>query len=112
MKNLKRRDALKTVALAAGGLFACNAMALDTRPPKIPSLDGSWISKDKACAIFQQGSVLLIVNERGDLATAHTTGADSFTIVGGNGWARGLSAKLLDRGKSIQWSDATSWAKA
>lgn len=112
MKNLKRRDALKTVALAAGGLFAGNAMALDSRRPKIPSVAGSWIFKDKPCAIFQQGPILLIVNEQGQFATAQITSSDSFTILSGNGWAPGLTAKLSERGKRIDWSDKVAWVVA
>lgn len=113
MNNPNRRTALKTVALAAGALFSIEAFALDAKPPKLRTrpIPGSWTFSGRACAIFQQGPILLLVNEVGKLATGRITGPDTFQIVSGEGWGR-VTGQFVDRDKRIKWSDGAYWDQA
>jgi hypothetical protein len=81
-----RRDAVKTVA-AAGGLLLLGGLATADEPEAANSLSGEWFNGGKLeqpCAIFQQGRVLLLINERGDIASAQMTEANQFTVL--RGW--------------------------
>jgi hypothetical protein len=111
MKTLDRRSALKTAALVAGGLLTTQAIAIDA-PPRPTSFAGSWTFEGRRCAIFQQGPVLLLVNERGHLATAHITGPNTFKVLSGQGWESGLIAQLIDHGERILWPDEKFWVQA
>ena len=110
IKNLKRRDAIK-VAMAGGGLLALNSVPAEAAPKKLLAVAGNWESKGQPCAIFQQGPVLLIVNELGSLGTARMTDADTFVILAGNGWTMGIVGTLADNGKTINWSNDTTWTR-
>src|SRR5688500_18515067 len=114
MNDQNRRTALKTVALAAGTLLSTEAFALDTKAAKIRTrpIHGSWTFSGQPCAIFQQGTILLIVNETGELATGRITGPDTFKIISGVHWDRSLTAQIVDRGERIKWSDGVHWVQA
>jgi WD40 repeat protein/serine/threonine protein kinase len=74
-------------------------------------LGGEWFMegrKEELCAVFQQGRVLLLVNERGEFATAMMTDAKKFTV---KGWGEGLSGEFVDEGKKITWSNGTTWLR-
>jgi len=111
IKNLKRRNAIK-VAMAGGGLLVLKAVQVEAAPKKLLTVAGSWESKGQPCAIFQQGPILLVVNELGSLGTARMTDADTFAILAGAGWSLGLVGTLVDNGKSINWSNDTTWTRA
>ena len=112
--EMKRRDAIKTVIAATGGLLAAKSMASEPEPASdaVTSFAGTWYYEGQPCAIFQQGPILLVVQEGGALATAHVTGADTFVIWSGSGWDSGLEAQLKNRGKTINWADGSVWTKA
>jgi hypothetical protein len=104
---MKRRDAFKAVA-AGGGLLLLGGAA--AAGPK-NNLAGEWFyegRQDEPCAIFQHGRVLLLVNERGELATARMTEARKFTV---KGWEEGLTGELVKDGKEIAWSNGTAWKR-
>lgn len=96
-------------------IFAVFLLGLTTlshaASPRI-SPAGSWLIYDKPCAIFQQGAILLVVNEKGDLATAILDDAKTFTIKSGDEWDIGLVGKLVDGGRTIQWANGTFWTRA
>lgn len=111
MKNIKRRDALK-VAVAVGGLMALEGTATaQQNNRRTHSFAGSWQFQGEPCAIFQQGAVLLAVNEKGALATAQVTGPTSLLILAGEGWDTGLTGQLVDRDRRIDWSNNSSWVR-
>jgi hypothetical protein len=112
--KLMRHDMMKAVAAAGGllvlGLLAC-AAPLDEKNSK---LSGEWLyegKKDEPCAIFQQGRVLLVVNENGDLATGRITAARRFIVLRGDGWEEGLVGELVGQGKAISWTNGTTWKR-
>lgn len=107
---VKRRDAIK-LALAAGGLLAIKGVAAEPDAEPGPSFAGSWFYLEQPCAIFQQGAILLVVNERGALATAKVTGPSTFVILNGFGWDIGLVADVADHGRTINWSNNTVWTR-
>jgi hypothetical protein len=93
--------------LALGGLAAQAAPA----PDRPSNLAGEWLNEgreDEACAIFQQGHVLLLVNEHGDFATARLTDAKKFTV---KGWEDGLAGELAKEGKEFTWSNGSTWKR-
>jgi hypothetical protein len=109
-KKLDRRAAAKAVA-AAGGLFALGGAA-SAAQKDAPGWAGEWFNGgklDQPCAIFQHGRVLLLVNERGDLASAHLTEADKVSIL--QGWEPGYTGTLGDRGKTIAWKGGAEWKR-
>lgn len=108
--NIKRRDVIK-VAIAAGGLFALRGMASEPQNQPIASFAGSWFYQGQPCAIFQQGAVLLVVNEVGSLATAREIDHASFIILGGAGWDSGLVANVTNHGRTINWSNNSIWTR-
>lgn len=111
-KNINRREVITKVAIAAGGLLALKSGASVFNTPRKQSFAGSWFYLGQSCAIFQQGVVLLAVNERGSLATAQITGPNTFVIMGGDGWDSGLVAEVVNHGKRINWSNDTVWTLA
>jgi hypothetical protein len=96
---------LVVLTLGFGGV------ACDVEKPKPVKLEGAWIYRDLPCAIFREGKVLLVVNERGSLGTAVMTGETTFVIKGGQGWDVGLIGTVSDGGKWIQWSNSTAWSR-
>jgi hypothetical protein len=106
----KRRDVLAAVA-AAGGLLVLGGGAPAAGPEPKGNPAGEWLydgKEDQPCAIFQQGRVLLLVNEEGEWATGRFTEADKFTV---KGWEEGLVGELVDKGKTINWSNGTTWKR-
>lgn len=108
--KLERRDAVKTTA-AAGALFLLGGAARPAERDRSNSLTGEWLNEgrqDEPCAIFQQGRVLLLVNEHGDFATAQMTDAKKFTV---KGWDEGLVAQLTKQDKEIAWTNGSTWKR-
>ena len=111
-EKLDRRDVVKAVA-AAGGLLALGGLAGAAEPDKKSDLPGEWLyegKKDQPCAIFQQGRVLLLVNEEGELATGRITEARKLVVLKG-AWEEGLVGKLAKDGKAISWANGTTWKR-
>ena len=109
-EKLKRRDVVKAVA-AAGGLLALGGLA-GAEPDKKIMLPGEWLydgKVDQPCAIFQQGRVLLLVNEEGEWATGRITEASKLVVL--KGWEEGLVGELAKDGKAINWSNGTTWKR-
>jgi hypothetical protein len=78
------------------------------------SVSGEWLlSGDlkQPCAIMRQGNVLVIVNERGDLATGRMTGDSTLVVIKGEHWEPGATAELKDNGKSLIWRDGSIWKR-
>ncbi|MBA4064652.1 MAG: hypothetical protein C0501_13250 [Isosphaera sp.] len=113
-KKLDRRGAAKAVA-AVGGLFALGgaASAAGGQPAAAAAgWAGEWFhggKVDQPCAIFQHGRVLLLVNERGDLASAVLTAEDKVSVQ--QGWEQGYTGAIGDRGKTIVWKDGAEWKR-
>jgi hypothetical protein len=75
---------------------------------------GEWHIKnrpDQKTAIFRHGDVLLIVNERGDVASARLENAQRVIIRKGADWQDGSSADLRDAGQSLVWTDGSVWVR-
>jgi hypothetical protein len=110
-EKFKRRDVVKVVA-AAGGLLTLGILAGAAEPDKKIKLLGEWLydgKEDQPCAIFQQGRVLLLVNEEGELATGRITEADKLVAL--KGWEEGLVGELAKNGKAINWANGTTWKR-
>jgi hypothetical protein len=107
--NMKRREAITKAAVVAGTLLAFKSGA-DPANKKI-SFAGGWLYQGQPCAIFQEGSVVLAVNEAGNLGTAQVT-ADNTLLVLGGGWDLGLVGTLADKGQTINWSNDTVWTRS
>jgi hypothetical protein len=110
-KGLDRRDAAKTVA-AAGGLLLLTGLGSAARADEAGTLSGEWFNSgklDQPCAIFQQGRVLLLINEKGDVAVAHLTEASGFTVI--KGWEEGVAGRIDERGKVIAWKSGGHWKR-
>jgi hypothetical protein len=108
--NIRRREAITKPAVVAGTLLAFKGVAAPTI--RKMSFAGSWFYQGQPCAIFQEGSILLAVNEVGSLATAQITSPNTFTIWGGSGWDSGLIAEMAIGGRAINWSNGTVWTRA
>jgi hypothetical protein len=114
-EKLQRRDLVKRVA-AAGGLLVLGNVASAAKPDKTSKLPGEWLydgKEDQPCAIFQHGRILLLVNEEGELATARLTEARKFVVLRGyGGWGEeGLVGTLDKQGKTISWSNGSTWKR-
>jgi hypothetical protein len=72
---------------------------------------GEWLfdgKEDQPCAILQQGRVLVLVNERGDIATGKIAGLSTIDTRWGDNV---LGGELKDAGKKIAWSNGTAWKR-
>jgi hypothetical protein len=108
----KRRDVLRATAVAGGVLLLGGAAPAQAE--RGSRLAGEWLNEgkvDQPCAIFVQGRVLLVVNEKGDLGTGRVTEAGKFVILKGDGWEEGLVGELAEGGKVIAWKGGATWKK-
>jgi hypothetical protein len=111
-EKLMRREMIKALA-AGGGLLAVGSRARAAVLDKNKLL-GEWLyegKEDQPCAIFEQGRVLLLVNENGELATGRVTEAKKFVVLRGDGWEEGLGGDLAENEKAISWSNGTTWKR-
>jgi hypothetical protein len=111
-EKLMRREMMKAVA-AAGGLLVVGSGARAAVLDKNKLL-GEWLyegNEDQPCAIFQQGRVLLLINETGELATGRVTEANKFVVLKGDGWEEGLGGELAEKEKAISWANGTTWKR-
>lgn len=109
-KNLKRRDAIKTIA-AIGGLLMVPGSSFAQFAGRGNRLASGWLYQDLPCVIRQQGSMLLLINEIGSVGSGVWTGPNTFTVLGGSGWDAGLTTQVTDHGNTINWSNNTVWTK-
>ena len=106
-----RRDAVKTMA-AAGGLLLLAGSASADQPEDSNTLAGEWFNRgklDQPCAVFQYGRVLILINEKGDLATGQFTEANQFTVL--KGWGKEVVGQVQDRGQVIGWKGGGNWKR-
>ncbi len=113
--KVNRRGAVQSAA-AAGGLLLFGGATAAQQPEaerNRDSLAGEWFNNgklDQPCAIFQAGRVLILVNEKGDIASGRMTEANEFRIV--QGWGGGdLSGRVGERGKVILWKGTGNWKR-
>jgi hypothetical protein len=108
-QKMKRRDAVKAIA-AFGGLFAFGGIseAQIIAGPRT-RLGTGWLYQGQPCIIIQQGAMLLLINEIGSVGSGVWTGSNTFTVLSGTGWDAGLTAQISNRGRTINWSNATVW---
>jgi hypothetical protein len=115
-----------TACVLASGVFlpaspataAGQTPAKQIEPPKAPAKEmskwpGEWLMEgnaDQPCAIFQHGRLLLLVNERGEFATARLTEAAKLVVLKGS-WDEGLVGELADEGKTISWGNGSKWRR-
>ena len=110
-EDLNRRDAVKAVA-AAGGLLLLSGSAPADEPDDRDALAGEWLNggkPDQPCAVFQQGRVLLLINENGDIAAGQMTGPRDLAVL--KGWEGGLVGRVVERGQVIAWKGGGSWRR-
>lgn len=110
MNAFHRSFTVIKIALFAVLMLGLSNFANAANPRYSPA--GSWLIYGKPCAIFQQGAILLVVNEKGDLATAILDDVKTFTIKSGDEWDIGLVGTLVDGGRTIQWANGTYWTRA
>jgi len=104
---------VKTVA-AAGGLLMLGSVVSAAEPDKNNRLPGEWLydgKEDQPCAIFQHGRVLLLINEEGEFATARLIEAKKFVVLKSEHWEEGLVGELDNEGKTIAWTNGTTWKR-
>jgi hypothetical protein len=77
----------------------------------VQNLSDGWLFENNPCAIFQQGTLLLLVNEVGSIGVGLWSIKNTFVIIGGAGWDLGLVAQVADQGKTITWSNETTWTR-
>jgi hypothetical protein len=107
--NPKRRDVVKAL-VAAGGLVALGSVATAAEPDQGSKLAGEWLMegrKEEPCAVFQQGRVLLLVNEKGEFTTGRMTEAKKLTA---KEWGD-LVGEVSKDGKEIAWVNNTTWKR-
>ena len=78
------------------------------------SVSGEWLlagDPKQPCAITRNGEVLILVNERGDIATGRMTGETTLQVIKGDNWEPGVTAELKDSGKSLAWRDGSVWKR-
>ena len=96
----------------AGGETTVNEKAPAKKLAKEASKwEGEWLfdgKEDQPCAIFQQGRVLLLVNERGETETGKITGKTKIDTRWGESAVVG---ELKDEGKTISWANDTTWKR-
>jgi len=95
-------------------MLACAGAAFAGKPERLANVEGTWLlgnQADQPCAIFQQGQILLLVNERGSLATAIATGPKTFVVKSSSDWDIGLIGTISRNNSTIQWSNGTSWSR-
>jgi hypothetical protein len=112
-KKLMRRDVLKTVSAAAGGLLLLGGASSAAEPERASKLAGEWLNNgklDQPCAIFAQGRVLLLVNEKGDFAVGYITEANKFAVVKG-GWGEGVEGEIAKGNNTINWKEGGTWKR-
>jgi hypothetical protein len=117
-EKLGRRDAVRAVA-AAGGLLVLGGAARTAMLDQKSKVAGEWLNEgnqDQPCAIFQEGRILLLVNEEGQLATARMTEQSKFVtvkglLVNGEGWEEGIVGEIADGGKAITWANGSTWKR-
>jgi hypothetical protein len=112
-EKLKRREMVKAVA-AMGGLLALGGVASAAEPERNAELAGEWLKegkRDEPCAIFQQGRVLLLVNEKGELATGRMTGPRKLATVSGWGRDEPFAGEIGNRGNAITWANDSVWKR-
>ena len=109
-ENLKRRDAIKTIA-AIGGLLMVPGVSFAQVATRNSRLATGWLYQGQPCVIHQQGSMLLLINEAGSIGSGVWTGNNTFTVLGGSGWDAGLTAQVSNHGNTISWSNSTVWTQ-
>jgi hypothetical protein len=110
-EQLDRRNAVKAVAVAGGLLLLGGSVSADQREEPI-TLTGEWLNGGKAdqpCAIIQLGRVLLLINEKGTIATGQITDINQLTVL--KGWDDELPGKVIARGKVILWKGGGRWRR-
>jgi hypothetical protein len=113
-KQLDRRGFVKATGAVGGLLVLGNGVTTAAAEGDTHKLAGEWLmagNNDLPCAIFQQGRVLLIVNENGDLATGRVTGRNKLVALKGTGWEPDLEGVLSQDGKTINWENGTMWKR-
>jgi hypothetical protein len=109
-EDLDRRGAVRALA-AAGGLLLLSGPASAGGPEERATLAGEWFNDgklDQPCGVFQQGRVLLLINEKGDIASGLMTEANEFTV---KGWADGVVGRIVERGRVIAWKGGGNWKR-
>jgi hypothetical protein len=108
-------DRRKLLALASCGLAAATvpeqhvAAQPGFGPAGLPNVQGEWVNltNNRPCGIFQAGSILMMVNENGSIATAHVQG-NRFSLM--QGWnAANLSGLITNN--VIRFSNGSEWRR-
>jgi hypothetical protein len=110
-KEFDRRGAAKAVAVA-GGLLLLGGSASADEPGEATTLRGEWFNGGKVnqpCAIFQQGRVLLLINENGDMASGQLTQANQVTVL--KGWKQQVVGRIREQGRVIAWQGGGNWQR-
>jgi len=110
---------MKTILMAVAVVAVASVIGHESRPVASAQTGatqwaGEWLMAGKAdqpCAIFQQGTVLLIVNENGDVATARVDTPGKLHVLHGVRWEAGITAELRDGGRSLAWRDGSVWTR-
>jgi hypothetical protein len=110
MSILNRRNLLKASVVTTSALAASSSLA-PANAGNGRRFDGGWSNQGQPCAIFKEGSMLLVVNEVGSLGTAKITGPGQFVTLGGSGWEAGLVGTLTNTGTQISWSNGSVWSR-
>jgi hypothetical protein len=80
-----------------------------------PNIDGPWFSGGNPalpCAVFQKEQLLILLNEKGEIATGKFLSYQQFiTLTSPGGWPAGLVGDLDPGLRTIAWRNGTMWSR-
>ena len=59
----------------------------------------------------ERSKAVLVVNERGDVATAKLEGGTRIVVVKGAGWESGMTGEIRENGRVLAWRDGSIWTR-
>lgn len=115
MDSIDRR---KLLTLAGAGLAAVAAQEEVAEaqpglgPLAVPNVQGEWVNltNNRPCGVFQAGSILMMVNENGSMATAYLQGNRLSIMQGWN--ANNLAGQITNNAQLIRFNNGSEWRRA
>lgn len=108
------RSSMLLVLVLLGVMLTAHSAPRVSAQSASSDVSGEWLlsgNVDAPCAIFRHGVVLLLVNERGDLATGRMEGRGKLIVNKGAQWQAGVTAEVQDGGRSLLWRDGSVWSR-
>ena len=109
MKSINRRKLLALAGCGVAAVAATEPAGAQFDPLAIPNVQGEWVNlaNNRPCGVFQAGSILMMVNESGSIATAHVQG-NRFALM--QGW-NGAQLSGLIGNNVIRFNNGSEWRR-